>query len=123
MHNIHQITPMLHVPNCAEALHFFEHILKFEVLFKMDGYFYCQREGAGVRVLEEDEGSPAPKHSHRVTVYCDCHNVDALYAELQTALATLPEGKVVPPKDYSWNQREFHVEMPDGNFLAFGQEL
>jgi catechol 2,3-dioxygenase-like lactoylglutathione lyase family enzyme len=122
--NILQVTPMLHIPRLDEARHFFETILGFQVMFAMDGYFYCEREGAGIRVLEEDQSlKPLQGKRTRITVYVDVQDVDGLYAELQTRLEALPQGYVKPPKDYHWKQRELHVQMPDGNVLAFGQAV
>jgi len=121
--NIQQITPMLHVPDIGAARHFFEKVLGFVVSFSMDGYFYCERDGAGVRVLEEEAHKPVSQAKTRMTVYIDVRDVDTLFGELQSALETLLVGAVVPPKNYPWNQREFHVRMPDGNVMAFGQPV
>lgn len=122
--NILQVTPMLHIPRLAEARHFFETVLGFRVTFAMEGYFYCERGQAAVRVVEDPATPEAREQKHtRTTVYFDVQDVDALYAELQTQLETLPEGHINPPKNYHWKQRELHVQMPDGNVLAFGQAI
>jgi catechol 2,3-dioxygenase-like lactoylglutathione lyase family enzyme len=120
---IHQVTPMLHVPNLTEARHFFETILGFTVSFSMEGYFYCERMAAAIRVVEEPTRKPVEQHNARITVYIDCSDVDSLYEELRNGLATLPADYLNPPKNYHWQQREFHVQMPDGNVMAFGQPV
>ncbi len=53
----------------------------------------------------------------------DARDVDVLYAELLGEPSTLPPGDVEPPMDKPWDQREFHVRLPDGNWLAFGQPV
>jgi hypothetical protein len=55
-----------------------------------------------------------------MTVYIDVDDVNALYDELRAGLATLPEGDVVGPMDEPWKQRELHVRLPDGDWLALG---
>jgi hypothetical protein len=46
-----------------------------------------------------------------------------LYAELLPELSTLPPEDVREPADKTWNQREFLVRLPDGQWLAFGQPV
>ena len=54
-----------------------------------------------------------------MTVCVDVADIDALYADLSPALATLPSGRVEPLKNMPYNQREFQVRMPDGDWLNF----
>jgi catechol 2,3-dioxygenase-like lactoylglutathione lyase family enzyme len=123
MTKLHQATPFLHVPDFAQALHFFETVLAFSVPYRLGNYFYCERGSASFRVLEEKGRLlPAPGQP-RMTAYVDVQDVDALYRELKPRLDGLPAGDVVPPRDQDWGQRELHVRMPDGHWLAFGQAI
>lgn len=123
MANIRQVTPLLHVPDFAVALDFFTGVLGFEVLFRMTNYAYVEREGAGVRILEEENGTAAGAENPRTTVYFDVRDVDALYAELKPRLDALPLGNVRGPLNQHWGQRELVIKMPDGDWLAFGQPV
>jgi len=124
MPNLLQITPFLHVPNLAQALDLFTRVLRFEVKFRVANYAYLEREGAAIRILEETERElPSARDKTRMTVYVDASDVDALYAELLPELKTLPIGDVQAPVDQHWDQREFYVRLPDGQWLAFGQPV
>lgn len=124
MTNLRQITPFLHVPDMAAALDLFTRVLRFETKFRLDNYAYLENGDVAVRILEEpDRVMPAPGEKTRLTVYIDVRDVDALYAELKPGLMTLPPGDVHAPIDQSWNQRELHVRLPDGQWLAFGQPV
>lgn len=121
--SVYQITPFLHVPDLAKALVFFTEALAFEVLYRESTYAYLERDGAGLRVLEERGRRLLPDGKARMTVYVDVPDVDALYAQLLPRLRLLPEADVEPPLDKSWNQREFQVRLPDGDWMAFGQPV
>jgi hypothetical protein len=50
-------------------------------------------------------------------------DVEGLYAELKPKLDTLPKGDVHGPADKVYGQRELLVLAPDGNLIAFGQDI
>ena len=123
MGNVIQITPFMHVPDIDAAIAFFEEILGFETLFRMSDYAYIEREGAGIRMLENRGDDGAPPGNRRFAYYLDVRDVDALYAELKPKLDTLPPADVHGPADKHYNQRELLVLAPDGNLIAFGQAI
>jgi hypothetical protein len=120
--NLLQATPFLHVPDLAKALDLFVRVLRFELKFRATDYAYLEREGASIRILEEP-GRPPASEKRRLTVAIDVRDVDALYEELKGGLATLPAGDFHPPVDEHWGQRELHVRLPDGDWLAFTQPI
>jgi catechol 2,3-dioxygenase-like lactoylglutathione lyase family enzyme len=124
MTNFIQITPFMHVPDIEAALAFFQDVLGFETPFRMGGYAYVEREGAGIRILQNggDEGAP-PGNRRFAYYYIDVRDVDALYAELKPRLDTLPPADVHGPADKPYDQRELLVLAPDGNLIAFGQAI
>jgi uncharacterized glyoxalase superfamily protein PhnB len=123
MTDLHQITPFLHVPDLDAALHRLTRVLRFEVKYQVPGYAYLEWDGVGLRVLEEPgRALPGPGQA-RMTVYLDVPEVDGLYARLRPGLATLPAEDVMPPRNQPWGQREFHLRMPDGHWLAVGMPV
>lgn len=120
--HISQITPFLHVPDLEAALHLLTQVLGFELLYREPDYAYLEWGPAALRVLQERGKQPVPSAQARMTVYIDVVNVDVLYAQLQPQLASLPPDDVIAPVNQSWGQREFHVRLPDGHWLAFGAE-
>jgi hypothetical protein len=107
------------------ALDLLTRVLPFEVLYTEANYRYLQWGPAGLRVLEEPgragpgPGSPHGHHA-RMTVYIDVDDVDEVYQALHERLATLPNADRRPPRDQTWKQREIHVRLPDGDWLAIG---
>ena len=123
MDNFIQITPFMHVPDIDAAVGFFEDLLGFQTLFRMGTYAYVEREGAGIRILQNDGEGGAPPGNRRFAYYVDVRDVDALYAELKPRLDALPPGDVHGPADKPYGQRELLVLAPDGNVIAFGQAI
>jgi len=123
MSNIVHVTPFLLVPDLAAALDFFTRVLGFTVPFQMENYAYLALDAAGLRLLAERTATPVAREHARTTVYIDVRDVDALYAELQTRLATLPAEDVQPPVNQDYGMRELSVRMPDGHWLTFGQGI
>jgi catechol 2,3-dioxygenase-like lactoylglutathione lyase family enzyme len=123
MTNFIQITPFMHVPDIEAAVRFFVDLLGFETLFRADDYAYVEREGAGIRLLQNHRQDGAPPGNRRFAYYIDVRDVDALYAELKPRLDALPSGDVHGPADKPYGQRELLVLAPDGNLIAFGQAI
>lgn len=118
-----QVTPFMHVPDIDAAVAFFEDILGFAALFRQSDYAYVEREGCGVRILQNRGEDGAPPGNRRFAYYFDVQDVDTLYAELKPKLDALPLGDVHGPADKPYNQRELLVLAPDGNLVAFGQAI
>lgn len=123
MSNVIQITPFMHVRDLEAALVFFTEVLGFAVTYRQPGYAYVDLEGAGIRIMENDEVDGAPSGNRRFAYYLDVRDVDALHAQLKPKLDGLPEGDVVGPVDQPYHQRELLVLAPDGNLIAFGQAI
>jgi len=118
-----QVTPFMHVPDIEAAIAFFEDPLGFKTLFRQADYAYVEREGCGVRMLQNRGGDGAPPGNRRFAYYFDVRDVDALYAELKPKLDALPPEDVHGPADKHYGQRELLVLAPDGNLIAFGQAI
>lgn len=123
MSNFIQITPFIHVPDTRKAVAFFTETLGFSLVFSMDDYAYVEREGVGVRLLQNHGSDGAPPGNRRFAYYIDVRDVDSLYAELKPRLDLLPARDVHGPADKPYGQRELLVLAPDGNLIAFGQAI
>ena len=122
MSNLLQVTPFLLVQNIENAIAFFRGTLGFRVLFRLADYAYVHRETVGFRLLEGSAPEMQPG-TRRYAYYIDVKDVDALYAELKPKLDSLPPGSVEAPVNREYEMREFLVLAPDGNWIAFGQEM
>jgi len=123
MSNIVHVTPFLLVSDLDAALDFFTRVLGFTVPYQVAIYAYLALDAAGLRLLAERTATPVTREHARTTVYIDVNDVDALYAELQPRLATLPADDVQAPVNQDWGMRELSVRMPDGHWLTFGQPI
>jgi catechol 2,3-dioxygenase-like lactoylglutathione lyase family enzyme len=123
MTNFIQITPVMHVEDVAASVAFLGNVLGFEALVQARDYAYVEREGAGIRILQNRGQDGAPPGNRRFAYYVDVRDVEALYAELKPKLDALPSGDVHGPADKPYGQRELLVLAPDGNLIAFGQAI
>ena len=121
--NFIQVTPFMHVPDLKAAVAFFTDILGFRCLLQFSDYAYVHRETVGFRILQNKGSDGAPPGNRRFCYYIDVQDVDALHAELLPKLNTLPKKDVYGPVNQEYGQRELIVLAPDGNLLAFGQEI
>ncbi len=121
--NFIQVTPFMHVPDLKAAVAFFTDILGFRCVIQFSDYAYVHRETVGFRLLQNKDSDGAPPGNRRFCYYIDVKDVDALHAELLPKLNTLPKRDVYGLVNQEYGQREFMVLAPDGNLLAFGQEI
>lgn len=125
MARLQQITPMLLVADLTASIAFFETALGFECRVRMEDfdYAYLVRDSVAVRLLGVGPGIDTHDEKRQVHCYIDVDDVDALYAELKPELDKLPEGRVRPPHDTEYGQRELHVTDLDTLLISFGHEL
>jgi len=123
MGNFIHITPFIHVPDIEAALHFFVDVLGFTCPFRMTDYAYVEREGCGVRLLQNRGDDGAPPGNRRFAYYIDVRDLDSLHAELKPRLDALPPRDVHGPVNQHYGQRELMIVAPDGNLIVFGQRV
>jgi catechol 2,3-dioxygenase-like lactoylglutathione lyase family enzyme len=116
-----QVTPFFGVAAMEVALPFYRDILGFTVHVDEGGYAYVEREHIAFRLLALEAASYNPPGSGHA--YIDVGDVDALFAEMEPGLKTLPADRWGPPKDQPYGQREFWVRDPDGNLVSFGEGI
>lgn len=102
------ITPLVPVTDLDDAVAFFEGTLGFAVQARMDGYAYVTRDQVALRLITTP-GVDLGDAARQMSCYIDVADVDALYERLRPALSGLPAGRVRPPFNQDYGQREFHV--------------
>ena len=102
---------MVLVADVDEAARFLVRGFGFTCRVKRDGYaFLCDDTGrSAVRLVEADPGTDLADPRRQVTVYIDVDDVDAMWERHRAYLTSLPEGRVRPPFDQPYGQREFHA--------------
>lgn len=123
MPSMTQITPFVLTADLDNALRFFTEILGFECSFRADNYAFVRRDAVAIRLIEV--GAEIDLHDERRqnSCYIDVDGLDDLYAELKPQLDTLPPGRVRPPFDQDYGQREFHVIDEDALLIFFGEPI
>lgn len=124
MRNILQVTPFMNVDDFEGTVAFWRDLLGFDVRVHADTYAYVEREGAGVRIMEN-----GPQYRGQQLLgkpfgyYFDVNDVTVLQQELEPKLAMWPEVTVHGPVDQAYGQRELMIMSPDGRVVVFGQEI
>jgi catechol 2,3-dioxygenase-like lactoylglutathione lyase family enzyme len=123
--NFLQITPCLSARDVDGMVRFFVEVLGFKAWVHQWDYAYVQREAAAVRIGKASEG-PEERHEagpRAFLMYIDVRDVDAVVEEIRPRLLAAGMAAGHGPKDQSWGQREFWVEVPEGGLVLFGQEI
>lgn len=124
MANILQITPFMYADDLEEAIRFFRDLLGFEVRLRHPDYAYVEREGAGIRIMQNGPPYMGQRPIGRpFRYYLDVRDVDAIHAELKSKLDALPAEDVMGPVDQGYGQRELMILAPDGGVVVFGQPI
>ncbi len=123
MSNILQLTPFVLCSSLDAQIAFYCTRLGFECNFRQDNYAFLKNGPIAIRLLEcppRDDGKPLGDNQ---SYYIDVQDIDALYDSLKDGLSDLPEGRVRPPFDQPYLQREFHVIDEDGTLIFFGEDI
>ena len=121
--NTLQITPFMHVRDLDAALAFLVDVLGFTIPYRAENYAYAEREGAGIRVLENDCEEELGVPHRGFAYYIDVRDLAVVQAQIGEALKTLPPADVHGPVDQAYGQRELMIRAPDGNLIVFGQAI
>lgn len=118
-----RVTPFLLVADMDRALRFYVDVLGFEARVRSADYAFVIRDAAALRLIPPGPGVDLSDPARQIHCYIDVRDVDALHAECAPRLAGLPKGRVRPPFDTAYGQREFHVIDEDVTLLSFGQPI
>ena len=120
---MHQITPFVPCSDLDRQIGFHKDVLGFKVGFHADNYAFLRRDDVAVRLVGVDADVDLAHPERQQAFYIDVRDVDELYAELATDLATLPSGRVRAPFNQDYGQREFHVMDEDCTLVFFGKAV
>ncbi len=123
MPEILQLTPFVLCSSLQKQIDFYCDLLGFACGFRQDNYAFLSLGPVAIRLLECPPREDRRQLGDEQSFYIDVDDVDALYETLRAGLESLPEGRVRPPFDQPYQQREFHVIDEDGTLVFFGQDI
>ncbi|WP_282151453.1 bleomycin resistance protein [Ruegeria atlantica] len=118
-----QLTPFVLCSSLQKQIDFYCDRLGFSCGFRQDNYAFLSRGKVAIRLLECPPRDDGRALGDDQSFYIDVAGIDDLYETLKAGLADLPEGRVRPPFDQPYQQREFHVLDEDGTLVFFGEGL
>ncbi|MFD1340867.1 hypothetical protein [Litorisediminicola beolgyonensis] len=101
------VTPMIAVADIDATSGVLCDCLGSEQSFRVEGYAYMRHAAGGIRVIEAPEEADMDDPARQVIVSIDTDDVDAYVVRPRAALEDLPEGRMCPPFDQPYQQREF----------------
>ena len=118
-----QITPFVPCPVLERQIAFYRDTLGFTVGFQADNYAFLRRDAAAVRLIEVSPEVDLAHPERQGSFYIDVEGIDALYHSMKPQLSSLPAGRVRPPFNQDYGQREFHVADEDCTLVVSGEAL
>ncbi|WP_120632882.1 VOC family protein [Ruegeria sp. EL01] len=123
MAKIVQLTPFVLCSSLKAQIDFYCDRLGFTCGFTQENYAFLHNGPVAIRLLEcppRPDGKPLGDDQ---SFYIDVEGIDELFETLHPMLEDLPEGRVRPPFDQPYQQREFHVLDEDGTLVFFGEGI
>ncbi|MES2921338.1 MAG: VOC family protein [Verrucomicrobiota bacterium] len=105
-----------HVLDLGVSLRFYTDVLGFSERFRFGDYAGIFHGDAQIHLSGPLATNKKPIGQGSIYIFCD--DVDSYYSEVSRRGAHIQ----APPKDYEYGMRDFVVEDPDLNLVAFGQE-
>ncbi len=123
MSKLLHLTPFVLCSSLDAQIAFYCRRLKFECGFRQDNYAFLSQGPIAIRLLECPPRKDGKPLGDSQSYYIDVEGIDALYDRLKDGLSDLPKGRVRPPFDQPYLQREFHVIDEDGTLIFFGEDI
>ncbi|WP_037309769.1 bleomycin resistance protein [Ruegeria halocynthiae] len=123
MPRVLQLTPFVLCSSLDKQIDFYCNRLGFSCGFKQENYAFLSRSPVAIRLLECPPRDDGKKLGDDQSFYIDVEGIDDLYGSMREGLSDLPEGRVRPPFDQPYQQREFHVIDEDGTLVFFGEDI
>ncbi len=123
MARVLQLTPFVLCSSLQNQIDFYCDRLGFSCGFRQDNYAFLSRGPVAIRLLECPPRDDGKLLGEEQSFYIDVEGVDALFNSLKPGSEGLPDGRVRPPFDQPYQQREFHVIDEDGTLIFFGEDI
>jgi len=105
-----------HVTDVSRSLEFYTKTLGFSERFRFGDYAGVQFHDVQIHLSGPNATNKRQIGQGCVYVFCD--DVDGYFSEVAANGAKIQ----APPRDYEYGMRDFVVEDPDSNLIAFGAE-
>lgn len=112
----HATATTFHVSDLERSLRYYIDVLGFTERFRFGDYAGVQMGSEAVQIHLSGPGATNKRALGQGSLYVFCDTVDAYAAEIADRGAAIQ----APPRDYEYGMRDFVVEDPDGNLVAFG---
>jgi predicted enzyme related to lactoylglutathione lyase len=113
----HGSATTFHVSSIPHALEFYTKVLGFTERFRFGDYAGVQYEE--IQIHLSGPNSTNKKQIGQGSIYIFCSGVDEYHEQVSKAGAKIQ----APPKNYEYGMRDFVIEDPDSNLIAFGEEV
>jgi len=107
----------------ATQIAFCRDVLGFTLGFEAESYAFLHHDGAAVRLVQVDADVDLSRPEREGSFYIDVEDLDGFFAQLEPRLRRLAQGRVRPPFDQPYGQREFHVLDEDCTLICFGEPV
>ena len=118
---LNQVTPFVPCTSLEQQIGFYRDILGFSVGFQAENYAFIRRDDVALRLVEVWDTVDLSHPERETSFYINVAGLDDLFASMKPKLDTLSEGRVRPPFDQDYGQREFHVKDEDCTLIFFGE--
>ena len=115
--------PIVAVRDLRRTHAFYRDVLGFAGEAPAEGevFMVMRRDGAMVHFTLSDDEKVLSATANHMCMHVWLDDLDGFYRRHADALKALPAGRVRPPFDQPYGQREFHVKDPDGFLIFFAQ--
>ena len=113
------------VRDIARTMDFYADVLGFERRFVSDdeAFAIAVHGEAAIHFVRCDDETALKATANNISIYLWVKRVDDLFAQYESKLATLEDGRVRRPFNQPYGMREFHIKDPDGCLLLFGENI
>jgi catechol 2,3-dioxygenase-like lactoylglutathione lyase family enzyme len=114
-HKLIKMSPLLLVGQIEQSIEFFTNELGFSVDFRYEDFYAgIVKEGHSIHLKSDDRQVDKGKNKDNPEIIFSVENIQSLYGEYLNKSIEI----VQPLRDMPYG-KEFYIEDPDGNLIAF----
>lgn len=116
---LHTLRPMLEVQDMSTSLSFYENVLGFQVVDRLDDrWALLKKDGIALMLSERYTQAKHPQPLFTGSLYFYTDEVDAQWEALKESVEI-----AYPIESFDYGMREFAIYDPNGYLLQWGQEI